>query len=67
MLMLVFLVGTADLENGPRAVGGPHRLHERAAATDGIAVDAKLPLLQLALERDVDQSSRARPAIAPTL
>jgi hypothetical protein len=62
MFMLAFLAGAADLEDGPRAIGGAHWLHDRAAATDGIAIDAKLPLLQLSPERGVDQSPRARPA-----
>jgi hypothetical protein len=62
MFMHTFLVGAADLEDGARAIGGAHRLHDRAAVTDGIAIDAKLPLLALSLEGGVDQSSRTWPA-----
>ena len=61
MLMFGFRVGTADLEDGSHSIGGAHRLNDRAAPVHGIAVEPKLPLVELSLEHDVDR--RPRPTV----
>ena len=53
MLVFGFRVGTADLEDGPHSIGGAHRLNDRGAPVHGIAVESKLPLVELALEHDI--------------
>ena len=63
VLVFGFGVRTADLEDGPHSIRGAYRLNNRAAPCDGIAVGHKLPLVELALEHDLDQSSKARPTI----
>ena len=63
MLMFGLRVGTADLEDGARSVAAAHRLNDRAAPIDGIAIGPELPLVELPLEHDVDRSLRHVPTL----